>query len=83
MSDGDIRELSDEDRKLCRKASADSETGTESLLEPQDGGDDDLADSDLYDTDVETLATGEIYILLFILSLSSSYLFSEINNIQV
>jgi len=79
MSDCDIRELSDEDRKLCRQASTGCDTGTGSPLERQDGGDDDLSGSDLYDTDVETSAAGEIYVLFYIVSLSSSYLFSEIN----
>jgi len=63
MSDCDIRELSDEDRKLCRRPSSNCETETGSVLERQDGGD--LDDSDLYDTDVETSA-GETNVRLFL-----------------
>ena len=54
MSDCDVGDVSDEDRKYCRRPSTSCETGNESVAEPQDG--DDIDDSDLYDTDVETLA---------------------------
>ena len=55
ISDSDIRETSDRDQKLCRRPSTCCETGTGSSLDRQDCGNDNLDDSDLYDTDVETL----------------------------
>ena len=70
MSHCDIRETCDGDRKLCRRPSTSCETGTGSSLDIQDGGYDNLDDSDLYDTDVETGATTILFVYVSLTKLT-------------